>query len=314
MALAFSGAPAWAAFSADGPARVRAGAVQGNFLDLALAGTRLVAVGERGHVLLSDDAGKAWRQAKAVPTRTTLTCLHATDARTLWAAGHGGVILKSTDAGETWALLAGQADGADVLLSIRVDADGRGLAVGGFGFARATADGGASWKTLTLLEGEAGEKHFNRIFVSGAGTWLVAAEGGQVLRSADRGAVADMKWAAVATPYKGSLWCGLALPGGLLLAGGMRGNVVRSTDDGLTWTHQAVAGAGSFTGASLLADGRVALVGVDGTLVLGDARGENFRLRRLDDRATLTAVQPQAGGALVLATQAGLRSVPAPAN
>ena len=314
LASAALAAPTWAAFSADGPARLRPGAAQGSFLDLALAGTRLVAVGERGHVLLSDDAGTTWRQAKSVPTRITLTCVHATDARTLWAAGHGGVILKSADAGDTWTVATGKADGADVLLSIRVDADGRGLAVGGFGFAQATADGGTSWKTITLLEGEAGEKHFNRIFVSGAGSWLIAAEGGQVLRSADRGAVADMKWAAVATPYKGSLWCGLAAPGGWLLAGGMRGNVVRSGDDGLSWTHQAVAGAGSFTGATVLADGRVALVGVDGTLVLGDSRGENFRLRRLDDRANLTAVQPQAGGALVLATQAGLRSVPVAAN
>ena len=31
---------------------------------LAIAGTRIVAVGQRGHVLLSDDAGKSWQQAE----------------------------------------------------------------------------------------------------------------------------------------------------------------------------------------------------------------------------------------------------------
>ena len=36
------------------------------------AGQRLVAVGERGLVLLSDDAGKHWRQAQ-VPVSVTLT-------------------------------------------------------------------------------------------------------------------------------------------------------------------------------------------------------------------------------------------------
>ncbi len=59
-----------------------------------------------------------------------------------------------------------------------------------------------------------------------------------------------MKWAAVKTPYNGSLWTGLALPSGALLACGMRGNVVRSTDDGLTWKHLPIADAGSLTGAA----------------------------------------------------------------
>lgn len=311
-ALAAPALPALAAFSADGPARVRAGAAKGTLLDVALAGTRLVAVGERGHVLLSDDQGKAWRQAKAVPTRTTLTCVHATNDRQLWAAGHGGVILSSADGGENWAVAAGKADGPDVLLSIRVDADGRGLAVGGFGIAHASADGGKSWKPVTLLEGEAGEKHLNRILVTQAGSWLVAAEGGNVLRSDGRGPVAEMKWAAVKTPYAGSLWSGVQLPGGALVVGGMRGNLVRSTDDGRSWTHLPVPEAGSFTGAALLPDGRPLLVGVDGTVVLGDVAGEKFRLQRLDDRATLTAAVVLAGGAVVAASGAGMRALEIP--
>jgi photosystem II stability/assembly factor-like uncharacterized protein len=307
LAAAAVAAPAYAAFSVDGPARVRAGAAKSALLDLALAGTRLVAVGERGHVLLSDDHGKAWRQAKSVPNRTTLTCVHATDATTLWAAGHGGIVLKSADAGDTWIQAAGKIDAPDVLLSIRVEADGRGLAVGGFGFALATADAGKTWQPTVLLEGEAGEKHLNRILVSKSGTWLIAAEGGHLLRSTDRA-----KWSAVATPYKGSLWTGVPLPGGILLVGGMRGNVVRSMDDGLTWTHTPVPQAGSLTGAAALADGRALLVGVDGTVVLGDAAGESFRMHRLDDRATLTAALALPGGAVWAASGAGPRELQLP--
>jgi photosystem II stability/assembly factor-like uncharacterized protein len=301
--------PVHAAYNADGAAKVRAGAMRSTLLDLIVAGKRLVAVGERGHVLLSDDEGKTWRQARAVPTRTTLTCVHATDANTLWAAGHGGMILRSADAGETWSIATGSADGPDVLLCIRVESDGRGLAMGGFGIALATADGGKNWKPLSLLPGEAGEKHLNRLFVSNAGTWLIAAEGGQVLRSSEPMAT---KWTAVKTPYKGSLWTGLALPGGALLACGMRGNVVRSVDDGLSWQHLPIADAGSLTGAAVLPDGRPVLVGVDGTFVVGDAAGESFRLRRLDDRATLTATVALPGGGLVAASTAGPRQLEAP--
>ena len=298
-----------AAYEADGPAKIRAGAARSTLLDIVAAGKRLIAVGERGHVMLSDDQGTTWRQAKAVPTRTTLTCVHATDANTLWAAGHGGVILRSGDGGETWSVVTGSADGPDVLLCIRVEADGRGLAAGSFGMALITADGGKTWKPLSLLPGEAGEKHLNRLFVSAAGTWLIAAEGGHVLRSRDPAAAT---WSAVKTPYNGSLWTGLALPSGALLACGMRGNVVRSADDGLTWKHLPIAGAGSFTGAAALADGRPVLVGVDGTLVVGDAAGESFRLRRQDDRATLTALVVLSDNQLMATTTAGPRKIELP--
>lgn len=61
------------------------------------------------------------------------------------------------------------------------------------------------------------------------------------------------------------------------------------------------------SGAAVLADGRPVLVGVDGTFVVGDAVGESFRLRRLDDRATLTATVALPGGGLVASSSAGPR-------
>ena len=48
-------------------------AAESSLLDVAHAGSRIVGVGERGHVVLSDDNGKSWRQAKSVPTRAMLT-------------------------------------------------------------------------------------------------------------------------------------------------------------------------------------------------------------------------------------------------
>ena len=292
-----------AQFAVDGPALVRALAAKSLLLDVAQAGSRLVAVGERGHVLLSDDEGGRWRQAAAVPTRATLTALHAVDARTLLAVGHGGVVLRSIDAGEHWSLIAGRADATEVLLAVHVEPDGRGLAVGGFGFALRSADGGASWKRAELVDGEAGERHCNRIFVSARSTWLIAAEGGLLLRSEDRGE----HWQALKTPYAGSLWGGARLAGGALLACGMRGNVLRSTDDGLAWTHQAIAGAGSLTAIAPLKDGRCVIVGVDGTLLRGSTGGERFVLQRLEDRTTLTGVVALASGALVVTGTNGVR-------
>lgn len=70
-------------------------------LDIAAAGERLVIVGERGHVLFSDDGGTSWQQAK-VPTRQMLTALHFVSPRHGWAVGHDGLVLATDDAGENW--------------------------------------------------------------------------------------------------------------------------------------------------------------------------------------------------------------------
>ncbi|QIZ83856.1 photosystem I reaction center subunit IV [Bermanella marisrubri] len=70
-------------------------------LDIHLAGERLVAVGERGHIIYSDDNGYTWKQAQ-VPVITTLTAVYFVDNNTGWAVGHDAVVLHSNDAGQTW--------------------------------------------------------------------------------------------------------------------------------------------------------------------------------------------------------------------
>ncbi|MBI3367277.1 MAG: glycosyl hydrolase, partial [Burkholderiales bacterium] len=85
----------------DTPAVPSAKALMAATLAVARAGQRLVAVGERGTVLLSDDGGASWRQAP-VPVQVTLTSVRFIDPRTGWAAGHGGVILRSDDGGQSW--------------------------------------------------------------------------------------------------------------------------------------------------------------------------------------------------------------------
>ena len=70
-------------------------------MDVTKANGRLVAVGERGHILYSDDNGGTWSQAD-VPVRVTLTAVDFPTARKGWAVGHDGAVLHSEDAGQTW--------------------------------------------------------------------------------------------------------------------------------------------------------------------------------------------------------------------
>ncbi len=70
-------------------------------LDIARVEERLVAVGDRGHVLVSDDPDDGWQQAR-VPTRQMLTAVHFHDAKRGWAVGHDGLILVTNDGGMDW--------------------------------------------------------------------------------------------------------------------------------------------------------------------------------------------------------------------
>ncbi len=58
----------------DRPAQISVRAVDAMLTAVARAGERLAAVGERGTILLSDNNGKTWRQAKQVAGHATGHC------------------------------------------------------------------------------------------------------------------------------------------------------------------------------------------------------------------------------------------------
>lgn len=287
-----------------GYARSSSLATKSLLLNAVRAGKRIVAVGEYGHVLLSDDGGKSWRQAQSVPTTTTLTSASFVDERQGWAAGHGGVIIATKDGGETWSVLAGKLDGPEILFSVWFKDANRGMAVGPYGYAIETADGGKTWSRRELAQGEDGERHLNQIFAAPGGTLLIAAEAGTVFRSVDGG----RSWATIKVPYKGSLWGGLALSDGTLLLYGMRGHVLRSTDKGASWTD-AVAGTDqSLTGAAQFADGTLVLVGLGGAVARSRDGGRTFETTISSERTSYTTVVEGAGGTPVLFGPAGVQS------
>ena len=67
------------------------------------AGDRLVAVGQRGHVVYLGDGGATWKQSQ-VPVSSDLTAVFFVDDKQGWAVGHDGVVLHTDDGGDTWAL------------------------------------------------------------------------------------------------------------------------------------------------------------------------------------------------------------------
>lgn len=104
LSMAMTAPPVFAiADLIETPARPTDLAPERLLTDADRAGERIVAVGERGHIIYSDNGGDTWTQA-AVPVSVTLTGLDFASPTDGWAVGHSGVVLHSADAGETWDL------------------------------------------------------------------------------------------------------------------------------------------------------------------------------------------------------------------
>ncbi|MCZ7560067.1 MAG: YCF48-related protein [Burkholderiaceae bacterium] len=256
------------------------------------AGSRIVAVGDFGTVLLSDDEGASWRQATDVPTRVTLTAVQFLDAKQGWAVGHGGLVLASADGGEHWRI-AHRAGTGTSFFSVRFADAEHGLVVGAFGAAIATDDGGKTWDEIAVGQGEFSDRHLYQIFSGPHGTTWIAAESGVVYRSTDARA-----FAAVSLPYRGSIWGGMALPDGAILVWGMGGHVLRSPDSGASW-REIPSGTENPLTAGLLLGKRIVLVGLGGAVLTSDDLGASFRAEIRPDRLSYTAAVDARGAPLL---------------
>ena len=295
------------------PAEIEPLAVNSLLLDLAFAGKRIVAVGERGHVMLSDDQGGTWRQAKSVPTRALLTAVFFVDAEYGWAVGHDETILNTADGGETWTLSHFAPEAQQPLLDLWFANRVSGIAVGAYGAYFTTNDGGRHWSSAQFspaapqaanTDEPPPDYHLNRIV--GVGNRLyVAAEGGKLYRSDDRGA----SFRALPSPYEGSFFGLVPIRGEGLLAFGLRGNLFRSADAGETWHPLESHTTAMLTDGIAINDLRVVIGGLAGVLLVSADAGETFKLTQQDDRRGISALLPGPAGTVIVAGEGGVRTI-----
>jgi photosystem II stability/assembly factor-like uncharacterized protein len=287
------------------PAVLIDGADKAPMLAIARAGHRLVAVGEHGIVLLSDDDGAHFRQAKAVPTRTTLNAVTFVSNSEGWIAGHWGVILHTVDGGETWSSQREDMTVDQPLFSILFTDARNGFTAGLWSLMLATHDGGHTWAPIALPAPKGSpkaDKNLYQILSDGKGLMLIAAEQGYVYRSTDSG----RSWTVVESGNPGSFWTGLILDDGAILMGGLSGGLSRSGDHGQSWSRVETKTKSSITGLAQASDGRVVAVGLDGISLDSTDRGKTFTLHVRDDQRPLNAVAINAKGLPVIASSAGV--------
>jgi photosystem II stability/assembly factor-like uncharacterized protein len=203
------------------PAMMAPLAPSSTLLGITVAGSRLVAVGQRGHILLSDD-GRQWRQVE-VPVNAMLNRVRFRDDKAGWAVGHDGAIVATTDGGQTWQLQHYDPEGKalyDVLFL-----DSSIVALGGYGTYLTSSDDGRTWEAQTFPLTELGQ-HFNAAVKLADGTLLIAGERGLLARSKD----GAKSWELLDSPYNGSFFGALPAGDKGALVFGLRGNLYTTAD------------------------------------------------------------------------------------
>ena len=292
----------------DRPAFIARKATESILLDITYTGTgqRMVIVGDRGHILYSDDHGEQWLQA-SVPTQKMLTAVSFPSDDIGYAAGHDAIILKTTDGGTTWQKIYDDLKLGIPLLDIRFINNNRGIAVGAYGLALKTEDGGTTWQTFSTAIGNHDELHLNVISGSSDNLYL-AGEQGILFHSGDFG----KSWQSLKTGYNGS-WFGLMAGGDQSLwLYGLRGTIYQSDNQGTAWSAAAPEVKQTLFGGDLLEDQYLedqypVLVGDAGIIVIKQ-QGRWFSWQ-LDQQKTLNAVLVTRDRHLMVVGEMGVKKI-----
>ncbi len=271
-------------------------------LDIVNTGEHLIAVGDRGAVVVSND-GVKWAQVQT-PTRAPLTAVDFVDADHGWAVGHDAVILHTADGGRSWEIQNFEPELEMPLLDVLFLDQERGFAIGAYGLFYATTDGGASWEEVDSPIRE-DEWHFNSMTQLADGALFIAGESGTLAISTDEG----QTWSAVESPYESSLFGALPYADKGVVIFGLRGNVFVSEDAGSgEWREVTTGSVASMFGGTLLDDGRKAMVGVNGNVMLSANGIDEITVLKSAAGTPLSSVIPL-GDVLLAVGESGVQRI-----
>lgn len=283
---------------------------QGLFLDFAEAANRAVAVGERGHIAVSESRSD-WRQIEGVPTRATLTGVAAVADR-VWAVGHDGIILFSADGGLTWTIqredrwkplpeddLEAEFDptqGAPLLDVIALDAN-HVIAVGAYSLMLVTRDGGQTWSQVdpnaqpaaAALDSAADPAPADEAAEGEEADWLLDEDSLMLDEEED--------------PHLNGI---ARTPDGALMVVAERGAGFRSLDGGASWQRLSLPYEGSMFGVLALGERHVLAYGLRGNVQESTDLGDTWTQLDTGTELSLQGGAVLADGSVLLVGSNGI--------
>lgn len=320
----------------DRPASVVNNLAGAHLNAVAAAGNRLVAVGVRGLIMVSDDAGATWRQVDS-PVSSDLLAVNFPTQQQGWAVGQEGVVLHSSDQGKSWvkqydgrqaanelvehytklaeggdqaalAYLDGvklnYKDGPEqALMDVWFADDQHGFVAGTFGTLLGTEDGGKTW--VSWMERVDNPDFLHYLAISGSGEQVfIASERGIVFRFNKGSGRFDL----VETGYSGSFF-GIEVTPQAVVAAGLRGTAYKSLDQGASWSSMQTGVKVALSDVQALPDSRFLLASVDGRVIISDAKLDTFQSVSTSRPGRFSSLALLPDGKVVTVGYSGVRQV-----
>lgn len=283
-------------------------AAKGMLLGIAMAGERIVAVGDRGIAVYSDDGGANWKQA-VVPVSVTLTAVKFASKEHGWAIGHDGVILATHDGGKSWQK---QFDGntANPLVLKELETRVKALELKrdkASSRDRAAADTALEAAGNALEDAKAGaefgpSRPLFGLWVGDESTVVTVGSFGQIFHTADGGKTWE-SWGSRIDNPEGFHYNNIARQSdGALLISGEAGKLRRSRDNGATWETIDTGYSGHLYGTVAFPENKVLVTyGFAGNFFRSTDDGKSWTaLPRLTQKALVGSVILADGTLLLL--------------
>ncbi|MCW8158386.1 glycosyl hydrolase [Stutzerimonas xanthomarina] len=311
-------------------------AANSNLSGVEVAGDRLIAVGARGLIIVSEDKGATWSQVGS-PVSTDLLAVHFSSDMQGWAVGHEGVVLHTQDGGTTWekqldgnqtetllvehfkkldaagdeqaaayldAVKLNYVDGPEqALMDVWFADDENGFVVGTFGTILATHDGGETWESWMERVDNPELLHYNAI----------SAAGGDVFVASERGVVfkldpAQRRFLQIETGYSGTFF-NIGGAGSTVIAVGLRGTAYKSNDAGRSWAPVQTGIEAALTDVQHLQSGRFLVVSLDGQALMSNNDLSSFTPLTTSRLGRFSSFAQQVPGAFVAVGPTGVQRV-----
>lgn len=236
-------------------------------LDVLSFDSKLVAVGERGHIVVYENFQEP-TQAK-VETSSQLNSVFFTDLSNGWAVGEDQTIVNTIDGGKTWQR---QFDGRNALiqgplLDLYFRNQKEGIAVGVFNLVYKTNDGGKSWLSVSEQFPNPDEWHLFAIASTEREHIYISSEKGLIFNSINGGD----SFKKIETGHDGSFHNLIVRTGfdgkDEIIAFGVGGVIYISQDSGVSWSKLETNIQTGLSGGTWLSTGEAILVGADGVVL-----------------------------------------------
>ncbi|WP_177188786.1 WD40/YVTN/BNR-like repeat-containing protein [Solimonas aquatica] len=250
-------------------AKIVGGIPHDALFSVSFDGSKGVAVGAGGKLMVSNDAGKTWA-AEAGPTGLAITAVAIKGSRRVMA-GQVGEIYYDDGSGK-WQKADNELK--ERAMGVAINSNGVAIVVGAFGMLERSTDGGKTWKAANLnwdplfasseLLGDGFQPQLYAVNVDDTGLAIAVGELGTVIRSSDAGRT----WFPVlggnvhGETRPPTLFAVSQREDGSVFAVGQSGTIYKSADKGLTWCSIPSGTDANLFGVASLPGGKTVVSGM----------------------------------------------------